>query len=158
MSAKTWKVTAGVVGVMFLFGAISNGNKSNSNSTTVAESTQTVGSMEATKPAAPKQPEMSSGQRNALDAAKNYLESSGFSKAGLIDQLSSSAGDGYSRSDATFAVKRSGADWNAEAVEAAKNYLESSPMSKTALIEQLSSSAGDQFTEAQARYAANKVY
>ena len=82
----------------------------------------------------------------------------GFSKAGLIDQLSSPAGDGYSKADATFAANHVDVDWNAEAVEAAKDYLEISSFSEQALIDQLSSSAGDQFTPAQARYAVNKVY
>ena len=36
----------------------------------------------------------------------------GFSKQGLIDQLSSSAGDGYSVSDAAVAVDSLSVDWN----------------------------------------------
>ncbi len=101
---------------------------------------------------------MTSGQENALRAAENYLDFTGMSKQGLIQQLSSSAGDGYSKADATFAANNVDADWNAEAVEAAENYLDTIPMSKDALIQQLSSAAGDKFTPAQARYAANKVY
>jgi hypothetical protein len=112
----------------------------------------------AEKPAPEDEPEMTSGQENALASAQNYLDLSGFSKAGLIQQLSSPAGEGYSKADATFAVNHVDADWNAEAVEAARNYLDISPMSKAALIEQLSSAAGDKFTAAQARYAADKVY
>jgi hypothetical protein len=110
------------------------------------------------KPAAEKKPDMSSGQKNALEAGQNYLDTMPFSKAGLIQQLSSSAGDGYSKADATFAANHVDADWNKEAVEAAKNYLDTMPMSKDALIEQLASSAGDKYTQAQARYAASKVY
>lgn len=110
------------------------------------------------KPAEEEKPELTSGQENALAAAENYLEIAGMSKEGLIQQLSSPAGDGYSKADATFAANNVDADWNEEAVEAAENYLEISPMSKTALIEQLSSAAGDKFTPAQASYAANKVY
>jgi hypothetical protein len=83
---------------------------------------------------------------------------SGFSKKGLIKQLSSSAGDGYSRAQATFAANKVGADWNAEAVESAQNYLDMGGFSEQALIEQLSSSAGDGFTPDQARYAVSKVY
>ena len=86
------------------------------------------------------------------------MDTLAFSKAGLIEQLSSPAGDGYSKADATFAANNVDADWNEEAVEAAQNYLDTMPMSKDALIEQLSSSAGDRFTRAQARYAANRVY
>ena len=101
---------------------------------------------------------MTSGQKNALKAGQNYLETLPFSKAGLIQQLSSSAGDGYSKADATFAANHVDADWNKEAVEAAKHYLDTMPMSKDALIQQLSSSAVDNYTWAQARYAASKVY
>ena len=36
-----------------------------------------------------KQPEMTSGQENALESARSYIELSGFSKKGLIAQLSS---------------------------------------------------------------------
>jgi hypothetical protein len=110
------------------------------------------------EPAAKKKPEMTSGQENALESAQNYLDMGGFSKAGLIGQLSASAGDGFSKADATFAVNHVHADWNKEAVESAQNYLDLGGFSKTSLIRQLSSSAGDQFTPAQARYAVNKVY
>ena len=76
------------------------------------------------KPAAEEKPEMTSGQKNALESAQNYIDMSGFSKAGLIQQLSSSAGEGYSKADATFAANHVDANWNKEAVEAAKNYLD----------------------------------
>jgi hypothetical protein len=109
------------------------------------------------KPAA-EEPEMTSGQENALQVAQDYIDLSGFSKAGLIDQLSSPAGEGFSEADATFAANNVDADWNAEAVEAAEAYLDLGGMSKSALIDQLSSSAGDKFTPAQAEYAADKVY
>ena len=86
---------------------------------------------------------MTSGQKNALKAGQNYVDTMPFSKGGLIQQLSSSASDGYSKADATFAANNVDADWNKEALEAAKNYLDTMPMSKDALIQQLSSSAGD---------------
>jgi hypothetical protein len=111
----------------------------------------------SSKPAAPKAPKLTSGQENALRAAENYLALMGMSKAGLIQQLSSPAGDGYSKADATFAANHVKADWNAEAVEAAKNYMQIMPMSRAALIRQLSSSAGDKFTKAQATRAADAV-
>lgn len=110
------------------------------------------------KRATKEEPEMTSGERRALESAENYLDLSGFSKAGLMQQLSSSAGEGFSKAEARFAVNNVDVDWKKEAVESARSYLEISPMSKDALIEQLSSSAGENFTPAQARYAANKVY
>lgn len=120
------------------------------------EQTPAVKEKSATKEKA--KPKLTSGQANALEAGQNYIDTMPFSKKGLIQQLSSSAGDGYSKADATFAANHVAADWKKEAVEAAKNYLDTMPMSKDALIEQLSSSAGDKFTPAQARYAASKVY
>jgi hypothetical protein len=96
--------------------------------------------------------------RRALESAESYLAMSGFSKQGLYEQLSSSAGEGFTQAEAQYAVDHVDADWNEEAVESARSYLEMSPMSRNALIEQLSSSAGEGFTYEQALYAVNKVY
>jgi hypothetical protein len=96
--------------------------------------------------------------QRALESAESYLSFSGFSKQGLYEQLSSSAGEGFTPEQAQYAVDHVDADWNKEAVESARSYLEMMPMSRTALIEQLSSSAGDGFTYEQALYAVNKVY
>ncbi len=38
---------------------------------------------------------MTAGQRNALKSAESYLETGGFSKKGLEEQLSSEAADNY---------------------------------------------------------------
>ena len=109
------------------------------------------------KKSEPAEPKLTSGQENALQAGQNYIDIMPFSHKGLIRQLSSPAGDGYSVADATFAANHVDADWNAEAVEAARNYLNTMPFSHDALVQQLSAAAGDQFTPAQATYAANKV-
>jgi len=107
-------------------------------------------------PAAPAGPTVS--QQQALDSAKSYLDmGTGFSRAGLIDQLSSSAGDQFSVADATWAVDHSGADWYAQAVMSAKGYMKMGGFSRASLIDQLTSSAGEQFTLAQATYAVNQV-
>jgi hypothetical protein len=96
-------------------------------------------------------------QRNALRSAKVYLEMSGFSRLGLIQQLSSSAGDGYPKADATWAVDHLNADWNEQAVRSGKTYLDMSGFSRAGLIAQLSSNAGDRYTKAQSTYAADKL-
>ena len=96
-------------------------------------------------------------QENAIDSAQSYLDMSGFSHDGLVEQLSSKYGDGYSVKDATVAVDALDVDWNAEAVQSAKSYLDMSGFSRAGLIQQLSSPSGDQFTKAQATYAADKV-
>ena len=114
------------------------------------------GDKSSTKPAKDK-PDYTVSQENAIESAENYVDIMGFSRAGLIGQLSSKAGDGYSVKDATFAVDHIKVDWNAEAVESAKNYLDISGFSRDGLIQQLESPAGDQYTHAQAVYAADKV-
>lgn len=94
---------------------------------------------------------------NALREAKSYLRMTAFSRAGLIDQLSSKYGSGYSKADAVWAVNHLNVSWNKQAVRAAKSYLKMSPFSRSALIRQLSSKYGSQFTHAQAVYAVNKM-
>lgn len=107
----------------------------------------------ASKPKA----ELSAGRKNAIRSARSYLDLSGFSRAGLINQLTSKAGDGFSRADATYAADHVGVDWNAEAVESAKAYLDLSGFSRAGLIQQLTSKAGDRYTKAQAEHAADEV-
>jgi hypothetical protein len=104
---------------------------------------------------------LSKPQRNAVDSAQSYLEFKGFSKQGLIDQLSSDYGDQYKKSDAVKAVEwledNDQVNWNDEAVQSAESYLEFKSFSCEGLIDQLSSDYGDQFTEKQARYGAKKA-
>jgi Host cell surface-exposed lipoprotein len=109
--------------------------------------------------AVPKQvaPRYSFAQDNAIRSAKSYLQMSGFSRAGLIQQLSSKAGEGFRRADAVFAVNHLKVNWNREAVESAKSYLQMSGFSRAGLIQQLSSKAGEGFTRAQAIYAVNHL-
>jgi Host cell surface-exposed lipoprotein/Protein of unknown function (DUF2510)/Glucodextranase, domain B len=96
-------------------------------------------------------------QQNALKAAEHYLEFTAFSKAGLIEQLSSPAGDQYPYQDAVFAVEHLHVNWDEQAVKSAKKYLEFTSFSCQGMIEQLSSSAGEKFTVGQAEYAAHRV-
>ena len=99
--------------------------------------------------------------QNAYKSAQDYLNYSGFSKQGLIDQLSSEYGDEYTVEQATAAVQaledEGKVDWNNEAVESAESYLEMQAFSRAGLIDQLSSSYGDKYTKEQAEYAADKV-
>ena len=102
-------------------------------------------------------PALTQQQKSAVAEAKQYLSTQAFSQQGLIDQLDSSAGGGYSVTDATVAVDSLTENWNAEAVQAAKEYLKTQPFSCTDLINQLDSSAGGQFTVAQATYGATQA-
>ena len=90
-----------------------------------------------------------------MQAAEQYLDFGGFSRQGLIDQLSSDYGDQYPVEVATAAVDSLNVDYNAEAVEAAESYLEFQPFSHAGLVDQLSSEYGDKFTREQAEYAAS---
>lgn len=96
-------------------------------------------------------------QSNAVRSAKQYISLSGFSRNGLIQQLSSDAGDGYKITDSTVAVDSLNIDWNQQAVRSAKQYLSISGFSCKGLIEQLSSSAGDGYTKSQATYGAQQA-
>lgn len=96
-------------------------------------------------------------QKNAVRSAKQYLSMQGFSRRGLIQQLSSDAGEGYEVADATVAVDSLNIDWNKEAVKSAKQYLIMQGYSCKGLIQQLSSSAGEGYTVSQATYGARKA-
>ena len=98
------------------------------------------------------------GQREALAAAKSYLSMGGFSRAGLIHQLESPYGEGFSHADAVWGVNHAHANWNAEAVESAKSYLEMGGFSRANLIHQLESPYGEHFTHAQAVYGVSVAY
>jgi hypothetical protein len=103
---------------------------------------------------------MTAAQQQAVDAAESYLsEGQGFSDQGLLQQLTSSAGNGFSESDAEFAINDLNPNWDAQAVDAGNGYLtEGEGFSEQGLLQQLTSSAGDGFTEAQAEYAINSLH
>ena len=96
-------------------------------------------------------------QKNAVRSAKQCLSMQGFSRNGLIQQLSSDAGEGYKVADATVAVDSLNIDWNKEAVRSAKQYLSMQGFSCKGLIQQLSSSAGERYTVSQATYGAQQA-
>jgi Host cell surface-exposed lipoprotein len=111
----------------------------------------------APAPAPAPAPTVTAGQANALRSAQQYLAMTSFSHAGLIQQLSSSYGDGFSVADATYAADHVGADWNQQAAKAAKKYLAMTSFSHAGLVQQLSSSYGDQYTVAQAEYGVSQA-
>lgn len=101
--------------------------------------------------------DLTNPQRNAVRSAELYLSMQGFSREGLIEQLSSPFGDDYERADAVAAVDSLSIDWNAQAARSAELYLSMMGFSCRGLIEQLSSSFGDSYTEEQARYGAEQA-
>jgi hypothetical protein len=97
-------------------------------------------------------------QQQAIDAAQQYLSlGQGFSYQGLLQQLTSSYGSGFSASDANFAINYLQPDWDAQAVLAAKGYLALGGFSHDSLLQQLTSPDGGGFTYAQAEYALGQV-
>ena len=108
-------------------------------------------------PSDPSRSEITLAMENALESAQDYLDYSGFSRQGLIDQLSSKYGERYNVEDATWAVDQLDADWKQQAVRSAKDYLDYSSFSRQGLIDQLSSPYGEQFTLEEATYAVNMI-
>jgi hypothetical protein len=123
---------------------------------TVVETVETVAPAEDV-PAVQDAPAETAGQDNARRSAENYLAYSAFSRAGLIKQLSSEYGEGFSKADAIYAVNHINVDWNEQAAKSAKNYLDNGAFSRQGLIEQLSSAYGEGFTYAQAVYGVSQA-
>lgn len=95
---------------------------------------------------------VSSGMKNALRSAKDYLEIMPFSYSGLIEQLEY---EGYSYSEAKYAADNCGADWYEQAAKSAENYLKIMSFSRSGLIEQLEYEG---YTHQQAVYGVDKAY
>lgn len=93
-----------------------------------------------------------SSQTRAYESARSYLNHSAFSREGLIEQLEY---EGYSNSDATWAVDKSGADWYEQAEKSADSYLSHSAFSEEGLRDQLEYEG---FTADQAASAAKKKF
>lgn len=124
-----------------------------STTTTTTTTTTVPPTTVPPKPTAPPAPVETPGQANARRSAAQYLSlGNGFSRTGLIQQLSSSAGEGFSLDDATYGVDATHTDWNAQACLSAKSYLKNEPFSHEGLVEQLSSDAGEAFTPDEAEY------
>jgi Host cell surface-exposed lipoprotein len=108
---------------------------------------------------APAAPQETASQQQAIQAAEGYLsDGQGFSYQGLIDQLDSPDGNGFSVADATFAVNHVSVDWRHQAAIAAQGYMsDGQGFSCSGLLQQLTSAYGSQFTQAQAEYAVQSV-
>lgn len=102
-------------------------------------------------------PSLTKSQEQAIGSAEQYLSFTAFSRKGLIRQLSSDAGEGFSVADATYAVDHIEVNWNEQAAKSAEKYLEMTHFSRSGLIQQLESSAGEGFTHAQAVYGVTKA-
>lgn len=90
------------------------------------------------------------GERNALSRAKDYLSVMPFSWEGLVGQLEY---EKYSHEEAVYAADHCGADWNEQAVKKAEAYLDIMSFSRQGLIDQLEYEG---FTHDQAVYGAEQ--
>ena len=72
------------------------------------------------------------GERNAVEQARNYLEVMAFSYDGLVDQLEF---EGYTHSEAVYGVDHCGADWYEQAAIKAADYLDLMSFSRDQLID-----------------------
>lgn len=163
-AAKRWHYVIGAIAAFVLIGvtAPSSGDTrtavaASQTSPVVDKTPRPAEAAAATPPAETQESRLTGSQTNAARSAQQYLTISGFSRKGLISQLSSDAGDRYDVSDATIAVDSLDVDWNQQAVRSAKQYLTLSGFSCSGLVEQLSSGAGDQYTKSQATYGAKQA-
>ena len=164
-------VLIGLAVIIGIIGAVGSHSSSNTTAASAAASSPIPVSTSTAVPAgtmpapaapassAPAGPSMTTAQHQAVDAADGYLsEGQGFSEQGLLSQLTSSAGNGFSKPDAEFAINHLHPNWDQQAVDAAKGYLsEGQGFSEQGLLGQLTSSAGSGFTQAQAEYAVNQT-
>jgi hypothetical protein len=164
--AKPWRWVAALAPValfVIIIIAASGGSSGDTPSATPAPASAPAAAANPPAPPPPppppaaKAPSETVSQENARKSAESYLDFSAFSRQGLIQQLSSSAGDGFSRADAIYAVDHIDVDWNEQAAKAANQYLEQQSFSRAGLIQQLESSAGDGYTHAQAVYGVNQT-
>lgn len=95
---------------------------------------------------------VTNGMKNALAKAESYLQIMAFSRQGLIEQLEF---DGFTYSEAVYAVDYCGADWYQQAVERAQSYMDIMSFSRQGLIEQLEY---DGFLYDQAVHGVDKAY
>ncbi|WP_211294941.1 Ltp family lipoprotein [Novosphingobium guangzhouense] len=149
-------VVLGIFVGLGVLGAIV-GDKDKDQSTPIASSSKPLEAQQANQIVGEPADSLTGPQRNAVRSATQYIELSGFSRRGLIDQLSSEYGAGFDVSDATIAVDSLNINWNEQAVRSAKSYLELSGFSCRGLIEQLMSDAGAQFSKSEATYGAQQA-
>lgn len=147
-----------IVVVLMIIGAIAGqGGQTVTSSDTVSSDKANGTSAAVAEPESASSVGLFGPKANAARNAQQYLDMAGFSRRGLIEQLTSDAGNGYSVADATAAVDSLTVDWNEQAVRSAKQYLEMTGFSCSGLVDQLSSDAGSKYTKAQARFGAEKA-
>ncbi len=101
--------------------------------------------------------EPTTGEKNALKKAQSYSDNQYLSKNRLYQQLTSQYGEGFTASEAQYAIDNVNADWNYNALQKAKSYQTHQNMSKNRIYQQLTSSYGEGFTASEAQYAIDNL-
>lgn len=140
-----------ILSMVFTFAACGSDEHATDDEGT-AQTTQQEEPQETEEPEEEPEPEATVGEQNALEMADQYLSSMSFSKKGLRKQLEF---EGFTESEAKYAVNNCGANWKEQAVLKAEEYLNSSSFSKQGLIDQL---IFEGFTKKQAEYGVDKAY
>lgn len=169
---RWWVWVLIVIAAIFVIGAIAGGGDDDGDDDSTASKPRTHkvqkkkapakkkedtdendASSESSKPAKPKVP---TEYKNALATAEEYNEDQPMSKAGLLDQLTSSDGEGFTQAAGEYAVNHLKANWNENALKCAKTYQKEEHLSRADVQSQLSSSVddgGEGFTSEQVQYA-----
>jgi hypothetical protein len=90
--------------------------------------------------------EPTTGEKNAVRKAEQYLSIIAFSRTGLIKQLKY---EGFTEAESVYAVDNVEVDWKEQAKKKAEQYLSIMAFSRTGLINQLKYEG---FTEEEAIY------
>ena len=146
---RWWVWVIIVLELLFGIGSMGSDDNSTSSSSDAATESSTKSSSSSTH--------ATSQQTAALHSAETYANDMNMSKAAILDQLTSDAGDKFAQSDAQYAVDHVKADWNKNALKSAESYQKDQDMSTEEIRDQLTSPDGDQFTQEQADYAINHL-
>ena len=148
----------GVIVLIIVIAAATSGGKNNPPAASSSTNAPAAATSSAPPPPVQSAPQYTVSQQSAITAAEQYLSmGEGFSREGLIQQLDSSAGSGFSVADAKFAVNHITVNWDQQAALAAKGYMQMGGFSRSSMVQQLESSAGSGFTHAQAVFGAKSV-
>jgi hypothetical protein len=126
-------IIPGALAVVIAFSSASNGGNPGTQLPNSGESPSS-GEIGTDSPVEESYANETAAQQNARESAESYLNSSAFSRSGLISQLEY---EQYDLKDAEYAVDVLNVDWNDQAAKSAVRYLESSAFSESGLIGQL---------------------
>jgi hypothetical protein len=110
---KNKRIIAGLAGLAIAGISIAGCQSSAPAAAPAAPAASTSAPAATTEPAAPATttpaaPAISTAEQQALESAQSYLAMGGFSRASLMEQLTSSAGEGFTQAQAEYAVAKVG--------------------------------------------------